>query len=248
MAEPASPRPSTAMTSPCPSPVTMRGAGRRSTRAFSGTNHDPGAGGSGACGSAGPRPRHASSRPPGRRAPWPRRLPEVLADELALLGQQMVEMLVDVRLADRLRGQVQVLDLLELAGASVRHVLIPSASGPRRHPAPDRAGRRPASAALRHARRGGRCPADRRMTPAARTVPAPPRPRVPGHRARRPPRAGRTSRRRRSGPVPAGRWCPGRRTRRRDRAPQAAGPVRRDGRSPADGPGLPDGPGDPTRG
>src|SRR5512140_3480603 len=43
------------------------------------------------------------------------RLPEVVADELALLGQQLVEVLVDVRLADRLGGQVQVLDLLELA-------------------------------------------------------------------------------------------------------------------------------------
>src|SRR6478609_6580361 len=32
-------------------------------------------------------------------------------------------MLVDVRLADRLRGQVQILDLLELAGPVVRRLL-----------------------------------------------------------------------------------------------------------------------------
>src|SRR5262245_20342582 len=51
------------------------------------------------------------------------RLPEVLADEVALLGQELVEVLVDVRLADRLGGQVQVLDLLELARMGGRRVL-----------------------------------------------------------------------------------------------------------------------------
>src|SRR5205814_6494040 len=61
--------------------------------------------------------RLSSGRRPGRAG-----LPEVIADELALLRQQLVEVLVDVRLADRLRGQVQILDLLELARAVVRRL------------------------------------------------------------------------------------------------------------------------------
>src|ERR1700750_519933 len=100
MTEPASPRPSTAMTSVRPSRVTMHGAGRL------GLVRAPGLPG-----------RRAPRRRPGRAG-----LPEVVADELALLGQQLVEVLVDVRVADRLRGQVQILDLLELTRAVVRRL------------------------------------------------------------------------------------------------------------------------------
>jgi hypothetical protein len=42
-------------------------------------------------------------------------LPEVIADQLALLGQELVEVLVYVLLADRFGGQVQILELLEFA-------------------------------------------------------------------------------------------------------------------------------------
>src|ERR1700730_6159060 len=45
---------------------------------------------------------------------------EVLADQLALLGHKLVEVLIDVPFADRFRGQVEILDLLELARLSVR--------------------------------------------------------------------------------------------------------------------------------
>ena len=85
------------------------------------------------------------------------RLLEVIADELALLGQQLIEVLVDVGLADGLRGQVQVLDLLELAGLGVNRVR-PSVPGPAaasgrwRHP---RRAASPVSGAGRRAVPGG---------------------------------------------------------------------------------------------
>ena len=52
-----------------------------------------------------------------------RGLLEVHADQVALLGQQLIEVLVDIVLADRFRGQVQVLDLLELARPRVLGVV-----------------------------------------------------------------------------------------------------------------------------
>jgi hypothetical protein len=50
---------------------------------------------------------------------------EVLADQLALLGQKLVEVLVDVLLADRFRGQVKLSDLLKVAGPRGRRILQP---------------------------------------------------------------------------------------------------------------------------
>ena len=62
------------------------------------------------------------------------RLPEVVADQLALLGQELVEVLVHVLLANRFRGQVQILELLELARPSLLRYLLRVAPGPTRRP------------------------------------------------------------------------------------------------------------------
>jgi hypothetical protein len=58
------------------------------------------------------------------------RLLEVVTDQLALLGQELVEVLVHVLLADRFRGQVQILELLELAGPGLLRCLMAVVPGP----------------------------------------------------------------------------------------------------------------------
>src|SRR3984957_15506919 len=78
-------------------------------------------------------------------------LAEVLADQLALLGHELIEVLVQVLLADCFRGQVQVPELLELARphAFLRlGALIARRPRPRRRPGP---GGRPACGAGRPA-------------------------------------------------------------------------------------------------
>jgi hypothetical protein len=62
------------------------------------------------------------------------RLPKVVADQLALLGQELVEVLVHVLLADRFRGQVQILELLELARPGLLRCLLRVAPSPTRRP------------------------------------------------------------------------------------------------------------------
>jgi len=62
------------------------------------------------------------------------RLPEVVADQLALLGQELVEVLVHVLLANRFRGQVQILELLELARPGPLRCLLRVAPGLTRRP------------------------------------------------------------------------------------------------------------------
>jgi len=61
---------------------------------------------------------------PGREAVTGIGLLEVLTDQLAVLGQELIEMLVDVLLADGFRGQVEVLDLLKSARALASRILI----------------------------------------------------------------------------------------------------------------------------
>jgi len=54
---------------------------------------------------------------------------EVITDQLAVLGQELVEVLVDVPFADRFRGQVEVLDLLKPARAAESRVLVAVLTG-----------------------------------------------------------------------------------------------------------------------
>src|SRR4029077_12953931 len=123
------------------------------------------------------------------------RLPEVVTDQLALLGQELVEVLVHVLLANRFRGQVQILELLELARPGLLRCLPTVVPGPIRRPLLRLGGRLLAGRPLRRplARRrlpaaGGPHQSSYRRAAAARTVCG------PVHAAERHPRpAGHTS-------------------------------------------------------
>jgi hypothetical protein len=67
---------------------------------------------------------------------------EILADQLALLGQQLVEVLIDVLLADGFRREVEVLDLLKPACLGVRGLLMPVVACGIRRRVPSPAARR----------------------------------------------------------------------------------------------------------
>ena len=148
---------------------------------------------------------------------------EVLADQLALLGQELVEVLVDVLFADRFRGQVEVLDLLKLARTAPppSPATCPSAS----HSRPVRPDARPRTDD--GARRRMRGSDGGRLDDTSGSN----GPRVLARRARCPPRTSRTSRRCRapcrspdSRRLPrreerTARWCPGGHTRPRRRPP-----------------------------
>ena len=71
------------------------------------------------------------------------RLSEIVADQLALLVQELVEVLVHVLLADRFRGQVQILELLELARLRLLRCLRTVVPRPSRPPLLRPGGRRP---------------------------------------------------------------------------------------------------------